>query len=355
MQGEPARKNFGVNGNGPWNDLEIEQALSEPTPGAIDAAKRLDGDHIILGASGKMGVSLAAMIRRALDAAGKKATRVTGVARFRDARSRAALEAFGVETVKCDLAEYEAVMSLPAAANVQYLAGQKFGTEGAPEDAWIQNTVVPSNVARRFRDSRIVVFSTGCVYPLSPSDGPGADESSPLGFIGEYATTCIGRERVFSYYSRKYGTKALLFRLNYSVEFRYGVLVDIGGRVLRGDPVDLSVSVTNVIWQRDACARAVQSLLHAESPPKRLNISGIGKVDLKLVAERFGAAFGRKPVFTGTPRPSAWHVDSSLSLDLLGPNTVSLDTMIEGVASYLAAEGRLLGKPTRYEALDGRF
>jgi len=347
--------NFGTNLNRPWNDREIEQALSEPTRGAIDAVRRLEGDHVVLGASGKMGVTLAAMIRRALDAAGKKGARVTGVARFRDGASRATLEAFGVETVQCDLGEYESVMKLPAAENVQYLVGQKFGTDSAPEDTWIQNTVVPSNVAHRFRNSRIVVFSTGCVYPLSPTDGPGADENSPFGFIGEYASTCIGRERVFTYYSRRFGTKALLFRLNYSVEFRYGVLADIGQRVLRKEPVDLNVSVANVIWQRDACARAVQSLLHVESPPKRLNVTGAEKVDLRLVAEKFGAAFGLSPIFMGKPQPKAWHADSRLSLGLFGPNTVPLDAMIEGVAAYLAANGRLLGKPTHYEALDGRF
>jgi|ERR1017187_7826319 nucleoside-diphosphate-sugar epimerase len=355
MPSTARQANFGTSEDGPWNDREIEQALSEPTPGAIDAVRRLDGDHVVLGASGKMGVTLAAMIRRSLDAAGKKGTRVIGVARFRDTGSRATLDAFGIETVACDLGDYDAVMKLPFAANVQYLSGQKFGTDSAPDDTWIQNTVVPSHVARRFRDSRIVVFSTGCVYPLSLSEGTGADEDSPLGFLGEYATTCIGRERVFTHYSRKFGTKMLLFRLNYSVEFRYGVLTDIAHRVLHGEPVDLNVSVANMIWQRDACARAVQSLLHVESPPKRLNVTGAGKIDLRLVAEKFGAAFGRKPVFRGKPQPLAWHSDSSLSLRLFGPAEVPLDTMIEGVAAYLAADGRLLGKPTHYEVLDGRF
>ena len=349
------QKSFGVNGKRPWGDREIEESLSEPTPGAIEAVKRLDGDYMVLGASGKMGVTLAAMIRRALDAAGKKGTRVTGVARFRDAGSRAALEAFGVEAVQCDLGDYDAVMRLPSAANLQYLSGQKFGTDGAPDEAWIQNTVVPSNVARRFRDSRIVVFSTGCVYPLFPIGGPGANEDSPLGFLGEYATTCIGRERVFTYYSRKYGTKALLFRLNYSVEFRYGVLADIGDRVRSGKPVDLTVSVTNVIWQRDACARAVQSLLHVESPPRKLNVTSADKFEVRAIAEKFGALFGREPTFRGTPQPSVWHVDSSRSIALFGPTLVPLDTMIHGVGSYLAADGRLLGKPTHFEVVDGKF
>jgi nucleoside-diphosphate-sugar epimerase len=355
MEDLALQRGFGADGARPWSDREIELALSEPTPGAVEAAQRLDGDHMVLGASGKMGVTLAAMIRRALDAAGKKGTRVIGVARFRDPGSRAALEAFGVETLPCDLLDYDAVMRLPSATNVQYLSGQKFGTEGAPDETWVQNTVVPSNVARRFRESRIVVFSTGCVYPLSAIDGPGASEDSPLGFLGEYATTCIGRERVFTFYSREFGTRALLFRLNYSVEFRYGVLADIGNQVRAGKPVDLTVPVANVIWQRDACARALQSLLHVESPPRKLNVTGAEKVEIKAIAGRFGALFGRDPVLRGTPQAAVWHSDSGQSIGLFGPTTVPLDTMIEGVGRYLAANGRLLGKPTHFEVVDGKF
>lgn len=355
MDDSAGQRKFGANGKIPWNDREIEEALSEPTPEVIDAVKHLDGDHTILGASGKMGVTLAAMIRRALDAAGMNRTRVTGVARFRDAGSRAALEAFGVETIQCDLGDYDAVMNLPLAANLQYLSGQKFGTDGHPDETWVQNTVAPSNVARRFRESRIVVFSTGCVYPLSPTSGPGANECSPLGFIGEYAATCIGRERVFSYYSRTFGTKAILFRLNYSVEFRYGVLAEIGDQVRSGRPVNVTVPVANVIWQRDACARAVQSLLHVESPPRKLNITGAEKIDIIAVAKRFGVLFGRKPCFQGKPQPAVWHADASKSIGLYGPTLVSLDTMIEGVGRYLAANGKLLGKPTHFEAVDGKF
>ena len=346
-------------GAGPLNqparsEREIETLLSEPTPGAVEAVGRLDGDFIVLGASGKMGVTLSAMLRRSLDAAGKKGARVIGVARFRDASARSALEGFGVETLACDLTDYEAVMKLPFARNVQYLAGQKFGTEGAPGETWIENTVVPSHVARRFRDSRIVVFSTGCVYPFSPAGGPGATEASPLGFLGEYATTCIGRERVFTHYAKEYGTATLMFRLNYSVELRYGVLVDIGKRVQAGQPVDLNMGVINVIWQRDACARAVQSFLHTANPPKLLNITG-EKIDVRAVAERFGVLFGRKPEFVGSPQPTAWHIDPAESMRLFGPPVIKLDTMIEWVAGHLAAHGRLLGKPTHFEVRDGKF
>ena len=355
MEYLPLQGSFGAKGERPWSGREIEEALSEPTPGAIEAVRQLDGDHMVLGASGKMGVTLAVMIRRALDAAGKKSTRVIGVARFRDPSPRSALEAFEVDTLQCDLLDYEAVMKLPAVANLQYLSGQKFGTDGAPDETWVQNTVVPSNIARRFRDSRIVVFSTGCVYPLSPTDGPGANEGSPLGFLGEYATTCIGRERVYTYYSRKFGTKALLFRLNYSVEFRYGVLADIGDKVRHGKPVDLTASVANVIWQRDACARAVQSLLHVESPPRALNVTGAEKLSIRDIAVKFGSVLGREPKFQGTPQSAAWHSDASQSLRLFGPTLVPVDTMIEGVGRYLEANGKLLGKPTHFEVVDGKF
>jgi nucleoside-diphosphate-sugar epimerase len=355
MESTGVQINVGTDAGRPWNDREIEESLSEPTPDVINAVRRLEGDHIVLGASGKMGVTLAAMTRRALDAAGRSDARVIGVARFRDTKSRDALEAFGVEPVQCDLTDSDAVMNLPAALNVQYLSGQKFGTEGAPDETWVQNTVVPSNVARRFRGSRIVVFSTGCVYPLSPTSGPGSREDGPLGFLGEYATTCIGRERVFTHYSRKWGIKVLLFRLNYSVEFRYGVLADIADRVRSGRPVDVTAPVVNVIWQRDACARAIQSLLHVESPPRALNVTGPEKVEVADIAARFGKAFGLEPRFQGTPQPAAWHADASQSIRLFGPTVMGLDAMIGAVAGYLAAEGRLLGKPTHFEATDGKF
>ncbi len=201
--------------NQPLNDQEIELLLSAPTSGAIEAVRALEGDFMVLGVGGKMGTSVAAMLRRALDAAGKKSTRVLGVSRFSRPEAKTALTELGVEPISCDLADPEQVARLPQVANVEYLAGQKFGTDSAPDETWIQNTVVPSLVARKLRASRIVVFSTGCVYPFTPIDGPGAHETTPVAFLGEYASTCVGRERVFTHYSRKHGTKQLMFRLNY--------------------------------------------------------------------------------------------------------------------------------------------
>lgn len=336
------------------SDHDIEQLLSQPTPGAIDAVKRLDGDFMILGVGGKMGTTTAVMLRRALDAAGKKAT-VYGVSRFSRPEAKAELEQCGIAPISCDLADAAQVAKLPEAANVEYLAGQKFGTDSAPDETWIQNTVVPSLVAQKFRDSRIVVFSTGCVYPFTPVAGRGATEQTPVAFLGEYASTCVGRERVFTHYARKFGTKQLMYRLNYAVELRYGVLVDIGQRVLAGQPVDITMNVFNLIWQGDACARAIQCLLHVSNPPKLLNVTGAEKIPLRDVAERFGRIFNRPPAFTGTPADAAWHSDASESLRLFGPTTKSLDQMIALVADHLQAGGRLLGKPTHFETRDGKF
>jgi len=341
-------------GEGIRDDRAIEEQLSTPTPAAIEAVSQLDGDFMVLGASGKMGVTLAAMTRRALDAAGRKEARVFGVARFRDPAARTLLESFGVEVVPCDLGDPEAVQALPEARNIQYLAGQKFGTAGAPDETWIENTVVPAQVARRFSGARIVVFSTGCVYPFAAVDGPGSREDSALGFLGEYAITCIGRERVFTYFSRTTGTPMLMFRLNYSVEFRYGVLVDIGQRVLAGEPVDLGMAVVNVIWQSDACARAIQSLREVASPPRVLNVTG-RKVSIRDIAGKFGATFGREPVFSGEPQPASWHADAGESFRLFGPPLVELDAMVRNVAAHLQAGGQLLGKPTHFEVRDGKF
>ncbi|MFI5356082.1 MAG: NAD-dependent epimerase/dehydratase family protein [Opitutales bacterium] len=340
----------------PQTDHDIEQLLSQPTPGAIAAVRALDGDFMVLGVGGKMGTSLAVMLRRALDAAGKSA-KVYGVSRFSRPEAKAELEKSGIVALSCDLANPDEVARLPEVANVEYLAGQKFGTDSVPDETWIQNAVVPAFVARKFRASRLVVFSTGCVYPYSPSGGDsrGATEATPVAFLGEYASTCVGRERVFTHYSRKFGTKALLFRLNYSVELRYGVLVDIATRVQAGEPVDVTMGWFNLIWQGDACARAIQCLQHGASPPKILNVTGAEKYSIRAIAEQFGVLLGRAPQLTGREADSTWHSDASESIRLFGPTTVPLETMMELVVAHVRTGGRLLGKPTHFETRDGKF
>jgi nucleoside-diphosphate-sugar epimerase len=338
----------------PRDDHGIEEMLSTPLPGAIETVRQLDGDYMVLGVGGKMGTSLAVMLRRALDAAGKKSAVVYGVSRFSRASAREELEAFGVKTLPCDFTRREQVAALPEVANVQYLSGQKFGTDSAPGETWIQNVVVPALIAPKFRASRIVVFSTGCVYPFAAIDGPGANETTPVDFIGEYASTCVGRERIFSHMAQAFGTRQLLFRLNYSVELRYGVLVDIADKVRRGEPVDVTMAGFNLIWQGDAVARAIQCLAHAANPPKILNVTG-PKVRIRDVAEEFGKLFGRAPVLTGREAGSAWIADPSESNKLFGPLSVSLPHMMTMIAEYLSAGGRLLGKPTHFETRDGKF
>ncbi len=339
----------------PANDHEIELLLSQPTRGATAAVAALQGDFMVLGVGGKMGTTTAVMLRRALDAAGRRDARVIGVSRFSRPEARRELEVLGVQTLSCDLADATALAALPSVPNVLYLAGQKFGTDGAPGLTWIQNTVVPALVAQRFRDSRIVVFSTGCVYPFVPVTGPGASESEPVAFLGEYASTCVGRERVFTHYSGEYGTPLVIYRLNYAVELRYGVLVDLALKVARGETVDLTMGWLNCLWQGDACARAIECLAHAASPARILNITGPEKLRIRDLAEDFGRRFGRAPVFTGTEAGTAWLADASESVRLFGPPTVSVAAMMEMIAAHVSAGGKLLGKPTHFETRDGKF
>ncbi len=339
----------------PQSDHEIELLLSTPTPAVTAAVARLPGDFMVLGVGGKMGTTTAVMLRRALDAAGRREAVVTGVSRFSRTAARTELEALGVRTLACDLADPTQVAALPAAANVLYLAGQKFGTDSAPGLTWIQNTYVPALVAQRFRDSRLVVFSTGCVYPFVPVTGPGASEREPVAFLGEYASTCVGRERVFFHFAALFGTRQLMYRLNYAVELRYGVLVDIALKVSRGEPVDVTMGWLNCIWQGDACARAIQCLEHTTNPPRLLNITGPEKLSIRTLAEEFGRRLGRAPVFTGAEATTAWLADASESLKLFGPPETSVPRMMDLITAHVGAGGRLLGKPTHFEARSGKF
>ncbi len=339
----------------PITDYDIEILLSAPTPAATAAFAGLPFDFLVLGVGGKMGTTTAVMLRRALDSAGRRDARVIGVSRFSRPEGRRELESLGVSTLPCDLANAAALAALPSAANILFLAGQKFGTSDSPGLTWVQNTVVPALVAQRFRDSRIVVFSTGCVYPFVPVTGPGANEAEPVAFLGEYASTCVGRERVFMHYGREYGTPLLIYRLNYAVELRYGVLVDLALKVARGETVDLTMGWLNCIWQGDACARAIQGLALATNPARILNITGPEKLRIRDLAVAFGRRFGRTPVFAGTEAPSAWLADAAESIRLFGPPSVPVSAMIDLIAAHVQAGGRLLGKPTHFETRDGKF
>jgi nucleoside-diphosphate-sugar epimerase len=333
---------------------QLEERLSRPTEAALATLRALDGDVLVLGAGGKMGPTLARMVRRCADALSQK-RRVLAVSRFSSPAVAAELCGHGVDTITCDLTDRDAVRALPDAPNIIFMAGQKFGTQDTPGLTWVMNTFVPAVVAERYGRSRIVVFSTGCVYALSSANGDGSREADPLDPPGEYANSCVGRERIFTHFSQKCGTAALLLRLNYAIDLRYGVLLDVAQKVAQGAPVDVTMGYANVIWQGDANARAIQCLEHVSSPPGALNVTGREKISIRSLAERFGELLGRKPVIVGQEAPTAWLADASRSFELLGPVTVTLDEMIAATAHWVKCGGATLGKPTHFDSRDGKF
>ncbi|MDQ6886525.1 MAG: NAD(P)-dependent oxidoreductase [Gemmatimonadota bacterium] len=308
----------------------------------------------MLGASGKMGPTLARMARRALDEAASS-YRVIAVSRFSSGTAERSLGDSHVETIRCDLADRHAVSCLPDAPNVIFMAGQKFGTSGSPATTWGMNTIVPAIVAERYARARIVAFSTGNVYPLTSVAAGGSRESDPLGPTGDYAMSCVGRERVLEYLSVRQGTPVAIVRLNYAVDLRYGVLVDIARKVFHGEPVDLRMGHANVIWQGDANARAIECLAHAASPPFIINITGPETLSIRETATRFGELFGKPARLEGVESSDALLSNAGRSIALLGAPTVSLDQLVHMVAGWLIGGGRLLGKPTHFETRDGAF
>jgi nucleoside-diphosphate-sugar epimerase len=328
-------------------------ALSEPPPGVIDTLTRLSGDILFLGAAGKMGPTLARMAKRASDAAGIR-RRVIAVSRF-STGGEAAFTAHGVETVRCDLLDEAAVAELPDAANVVSMPGRKFGSTGDEGTTWAINCHLPAVVCKRFRASRIVAFSTGNVYPFTRPETGGPTEAEPPNPVGEYGMSALGRERMFGYFSRSLGIPVCVLRLNYACDLRYGVLVDIARAVLAGEPVNLATGYFNTIWQGDANAMTLRAFDHCEVPPRVFNVTGPEVLSVRRVAERFGELFGVAPRFMGTESATALLSNAAAGIAALGPPRVSTDQLIEWVADWLTRGGRLLGKPTHFEARDGKF
>lgn len=336
------------------NAAELEDTLAAPSAADVACVRRLDGDILVLGAGGKMGPSLARRIRRAFEEAGSR-HHVWAASRFSSGSLRAELDAEGIRTVPCDLLDDSQIHGLPSCPYVLFLAGRKFGTTGRTDLTWITNTVVPARVAERFRQSRLVVFSTGNVYPLVDVSGPGSTEDDLPAPVGEYAQSCLGRERVVEFVSREHGMPALLFRLNYAVDLRYGTLVDIARRVFDGEPIDLTVGWFNAIWQGDANSYALRSLELCDSPPAILNVTGADRISVREAAAWFGAAFSRLPRLAGTEGSVALLSDSSRCRTQLGEPDVPLQKLQEWVAHWVAAGGASLNKPTHFEVTDGRF
>jgi nucleoside-diphosphate-sugar epimerase len=336
-------------------EAELDDLLSTPRAETIAALERCPGDVIVLGAGGKMGPSLARMLARAANAAAPNARRTIAVSRWSSAAAQRALNDAGVETIRCDLLDRADVARLPDAPNVVFMAGQKFGTTGAPAMTWGMNTLVPAHCAERYRDSRIVAFSTGNVYPLSPVTSSGAREEDALGPVGEYAASCVGRERIFELFSERDATRVAIVRLNYAIDLRYGVLVDIAVKVKNDQPISVDMGYVNVIWQGDANRIAIECLPLAASPPFVVNVTGSEQLSVRRIAEWFGERFARSPRFTGTERDDALLSDTTRMRSTFAPLEMTTPRLLELVAQWVDAGGTLLGKPTKFEARDGQF
>jgi nucleoside-diphosphate-sugar epimerase len=337
------------------SEQELDALLTEPTEDVERALAAAEGDLLILGVGGKMGPTLARLAQRAV-AHGRLGKRVIGVSRFSSPELAQQLQACGVQTVACDLLAERALDDLPDAANVIFMVGRKFGTSDAQDLTWATNSYLPGLVAQRYRASRLVVLSSGNVYPLVPVASGGATESQPPGPLGEYAQSCLGRERLFAYFSRRYATPMAFIRLNYAIDLRYGVLLDVATRVWAGQPIDVTMGHVNVIWQGDANRMIVQALGLCASPPDVLNVTGPETISIRQIALRFAELLGRPaPAFSGAEAPTALLSNAQRAYGLFGYPSVPLERMLRWVAHWVMRGGPTWGKPTHFEVRDGDF
>ena len=333
---------------------QLDDLLSEPTAEVVSSLNRLSGDLLVLGAGGKMGPSLARMARRALDF-DPKPRRVIAVSRFSNRREQERLEAWGVETIECDLLDQSRLEDLPDAPIVVYMVGMKFGSSGNEARTWAVNSYLPTLICRRFPKSRIIAFSTGNVYPMTPASAGGSTERDPPQPEGEYAMSCLGRERLFEFFSRTRGIRVSLLRLNYACELRYGVLVDLALKIWRKQPIDLSMGYVNVIWQGDANAMALRAIEHCASPPLVVNIAGPERLAVRQICRELGRLMNRLPNLVGTEAEDALLSDGRRGYPLLGRPRVKMGRLLGWIADWVMRGGQSLGKPTHFQVRDGRF
>lgn len=337
-----------------WNEAQLDAALSAPGEGLIRDMARLDGDIMILGAGGKVGPTLSVMAKRAVEKSGRP-RRVIAVSRFSDPFATALLERERVETLSADLTDQDQVARLPRVKNIIYMAGRKFGTSGSACETWQMNVGVPTLVTRHFGDARYVVFSTSNVYPFSTPASGGCDETVPPAPIGEYAISCLGRERIFEYAARHFGAQVVNFRLSYAIDLRYGILFDLCQWILKGEAVPLGVPNFNCVWQRYVNEVALRSLLIADQSVASLNVTGPETVSVRQAATRLAALLGRDVTFSGTEGERGILCNAQKCVDLFGYPDMGVAEMMRLEAEWVLQGGRQLGKPTHFEEMKGQF
>ncbi|MHC4087162.1 MAG: NAD-dependent epimerase/dehydratase family protein [Planctomycetota bacterium] len=328
----------------------LEDILSEPTEATKKVVTTLNGDFVVLGAGGKMGPTLAMMLKKA--SGGKN---IYAVSRFSDKAVKTRLEGVGIKTIEAELLDESQYCELPKVENVFYLAGMKFGATGNQPLTWALNSFLPGLVARHYKDARIVTFSTGNVYPLVDIKSGGAQEDTIPEPVGEYAQSCLGRERMFEYFSQLYNTPVTIVRLNYANEPRYGIIVDLTLRILNDEPIDLTMGAVNLIWQRDANDYIIQAMNLAKSPPAVLNVTGPDTASIRQLAEQIGKELGKEPKFVSQEAQTALLSNASYCFSQFGYPKTTLEEMVSVIVKWVTSGKKVLNKPTKYDIRDGKF
>ncbi|MBR3848640.1 MAG: NAD(P)-dependent oxidoreductase [Oscillospiraceae bacterium] len=337
-----------------WTEEKLNELLTTPSPALVEDIKKIKGDIMVLGAGGKMGPTLCVLCKNAIKAAGID-KKVIAVSRGSDKIATKLMLDNDIEVIAMDLLDRDKLYSLPEVENVIYMAGRKFGTDGNEWQTWAMNSTLPAFVADKFKKSNIVVFSSGNIYPIVKLADGGCKESEKVRPIGEYAMSCLARERAFEYATNTFGTKIFIYRLNFAVDLRYGVLFDVANKIINGEPISLSTPVFNFIWQGSANEIAIRGLLHADSPAKIMNVTGPETVSIKKAALELGSYLGREPIFENEPGGDAYINDASLAMETFGYPSVPVKTLIRWQAEYIMDGGRTLDKPTHFEERKGSY
>lgn len=337
-----------------WTEEKLNELLTTPSEKLVEDIAKIKGDIMVLGAGGKMGPTLCILAKNAIKKAGVQ-KRVIAVSRFSDPIATELLKSNGVETISCDLLDHDSLEALPEVENVIYMAGRKFGTDGQEYLTWAMNATLPAFVAYKFRKSNIVVFSSGNIYPIVPLSSGGCTEDDKVGPVGEYAMSCLARERAFEYAANQYGTKIFIYRLNFAVDLRYGVLFDCAKKIMDGTPISLSTPCFNFIWQGSANEIAIRGLLHCAAPACKMNVTGPETVSIKAAAQKLGRLLGKEPVFEGAEEGNAYLNNASRAMELFGYPDVSAETLIRWQAEYILDGGRTINKPTHFEERKGSY